>query len=35
MVHVLADVRPGDGFEPVEPSLEDLYFSTLAASRAA
>lgn len=35
VVHVLADVRPGDGFEPVEPSLEDLYFSTLAASRAA
>ena len=34
VVHVLDDSRPGDGFEAVEPSLEDLYFSTLAASRA-
>lgn len=34
VVHVLDDSRPGDGFEPVEPSLEDLYFATLASSRA-
>ena len=34
VVHVLDDSRPGDGFEPVEPSLEDLYFATLASARA-
>ncbi|HEV8269532.1 MAG TPA: ABC transporter ATP-binding protein [Thermoanaerobaculia bacterium] len=28
-VQVLADVRPGEGFEPVEPDLEDVYFSAL------
>lgn len=27
-VHVLADQLPGEGFEAVEPSLEDVYFST-------
>jgi ABC-type multidrug transport system ATPase subunit len=33
LIHVLADTRPGHEFEPVEASLEDLYFATLAASR--
>ena len=35
MIHVLADADPGDGFEPVEAGLEDLYFSTLSAARRA
>ena len=26
LVHVWADARPEDGFEPVEPALEDVYF---------
>ncbi|MCY0997694.1 ABC transporter ATP-binding protein [Myxococcus sp. MISCRS1] len=34
-VHVLADARPEEGFEPVAPDLEDVYFSTLSARRAA
>jgi ABC-type multidrug transport system ATPase subunit len=29
-VHVLADARPESGFDPVEPDLEDVYFSVLA-----
>ena len=29
LVHVLADGRPGPGFEPVSPDLEDVYFSVL------
>lgn len=33
LIHVLADTRPDHEFEPVEASLEDLYFATLAASR--
>ncbi|MGV3580584.1 ABC transporter ATP-binding protein [Brevundimonas sp.] len=33
VIHVLADRRPGDGFEPVQGGLEDVYFSTLSASR--
>ncbi len=33
VIHVLADASPGDGFEPVEGGLEDVYFSTLAVSR--
>ena len=33
VIHVLADVSPGEGFEPVEGGLEDVYFSTLAVSR--
>ena len=33
VIHVLADRRPGDGFEPVAGGLEDVYFSTLTASR--
>ena len=33
VIHVLADSQPGEGFEPVSGGLEDVYFSTLAASR--
>lgn len=29
VVHVLSEEDPGDGFEPVDPDLEDVYFSTL------
>jgi len=29
IVHVLAEARPGEGFEPVEAELVDVYFSTL------
>jgi ABC-type multidrug transport system ATPase subunit len=32
IVHVLADGRPEEGFEPVEPDLEDVYFGQLRAS---
>ncbi|MFM1886075.1 MAG: hypothetical protein RL026_1232 [Pseudomonadota bacterium] len=35
VVHVLADAPPGEGFEPAPAGLEDVYFSTLAAQRAA
>jgi ABC-2 type transport system ATP-binding protein len=31
IVHVLADGRPEEGFEPVEPDLEDVYFGQLRA----
>ncbi len=31
VVHVLSDEDPGGGFEPVEPSLEHVYFATLGA----
>jgi len=33
VIHVLSDRRPGEGFEPVSGGLEDVYFSTLSASR--
>src|SRR5256885_337737 len=29
LVHVISDGSPGDGFEPVVPDLEDLYFATI------
>ena len=29
LVHVLSDVTPDHGFEPVTPDLEDLYFATI------
>ena len=29
MVHVYSHEMPGNGFEPVEPDLEDVYFSTM------
>lgn len=35
VVHVVSDQNPGDGFEPIAGSLEDVYFSTLRATRAA
>ena len=30
VVHVHGDAMPGPGFDPVEPDLEDVYFSTMA-----
>jgi ABC-type multidrug transport system ATPase subunit len=30
VVHVYGDAAPGAGFEPAEPDLEDVYFSTMA-----
>lgn len=33
IIHILSDTDPGDGFTSVEGGLEDVYFSTLAASR--
>ena len=30
VVHVYAGAAPGPGFEPAEPDLEDVYFSTMA-----
>jgi len=35
IIHVLKDSSPGEGFEPVAGGLEDVYFSTLDASRRA
>jgi ABC-2 type transport system ATP-binding protein len=32
-IHVAADASPAPGFEPVEATLEDLYFATLATQR--
>ena len=29
LVHVYSETSPGSGFEPVEPDLEDVYFSTM------
>lgn len=33
IIHILSDMDPGDGFASVDGGLEDVYFSTLAASR--
>ncbi len=33
IIHVLADEHPGEGFEPAEGGLEDVYFSTLSPKR--
>jgi hypothetical protein len=30
VVHVHSATSPGPGFDPVEPDLEDVYFSTMA-----
>ena len=30
VVHVYSGTKPGDGFDPAEPDLEDVYFSTMA-----
>jgi ABC-type multidrug transport system ATPase subunit len=35
VIHVLAETAPDAAFEPIEGGLEDVYFSTLAASRRA
>jgi ABC-type multidrug transport system ATPase subunit len=35
VIHVLGDSAPEAGFEPIEGSLEDLYFATLVQSRQA
>lgn len=35
MLHVLADIAPGEGFELAPGGLEDVYFSALSAARAA
>ena len=32
ILHVLSDTDPGDNFQPHEPDLEDVYFSTLLAA---
>ncbi|WP_247234360.1 ABC transporter ATP-binding protein [Telluribacter sp. SYSU D00476] len=29
VVHVYSDIQPGNGFDRVEPDLEDVYFSTM------
>ena len=29
LIHIYSDENPHDGFEPVEPDLEDVYFSTI------
>lgn len=33
-VHVLSDANPGEGFEPVKPDLEDVYFATIRGNNA-
>ena len=33
LAHVHADHSPGPGFEPVEPDLEDVYFTTMSGRR--
>ncbi|MDO1559434.1 ABC transporter ATP-binding protein [Brevundimonas sp. 2R-24] len=35
IIHVVADENPGPGFEPVNATLEDVYFSTLRSSKRA
>ena len=35
VIHVLSDTAPGSDFQPIIGGLEDVYFSTLAASRRA
>jgi len=35
VIHVLSEAQPEPGFEPIQGGLEDVYFSTLAASRRA
>ncbi|WP_295802216.1 ABC transporter ATP-binding protein [uncultured Microbulbifer sp.] len=35
VIHVLADSQPDAGFEPLQPDLEDVYFSTLFGQRQA
>ena len=35
LIHVLSDNNPGEGFEPVDPGLEDVYFTSLPKNRRA
>ena len=35
VIHVIADQNPGEGFEPVIPSLEDVYFATITRAKSA
>jgi ABC-type multidrug transport system ATPase subunit len=35
MIHIVSDADPGEGFVPVDPGLDDVYFWTLASSRRA
>ena len=38
LVNVVSDASPGEGFAPIEPTLEDVYFAAIAgrlATRAA
>ncbi|HEX8786382.1 MAG TPA: ABC transporter ATP-binding protein, partial [Telluria sp.] len=30
LIHVYAERYPGDDFEPIHPTLEDVYFATIA-----
>jgi ABC-type multidrug transport system ATPase subunit len=30
LIHVYAEIDPGPGFEPAQPSLDDVYFATIA-----
>jgi ABC-type multidrug transport system ATPase subunit len=34
VIRILADQHPGDGFDPVDPSLEDVYFAAMRQSAA-
>jgi hypothetical protein len=29
LIHVFSDANPGDGFEQVQPNLEDVFFSKI------
>ena len=29
LIHILSDNDPGNGFTPVDPGLEDVYFTSL------
>ncbi|MEQ1755061.1 MAG: ABC transporter ATP-binding protein [Micropepsaceae bacterium] len=33
LIHVVSDTKPGDGFEPVAPDLEDVYFTALTSTQ--
>lgn len=33
LIHVISDSNPGEGFEPVTPDLEDVYFTALTSSQ--
>jgi hypothetical protein len=29
VIRILADADPGDGFAPIDPTLEDVYFAAM------